>query len=61
LKSFSKVKFKSPENLMSACNYIKHCILNDTSLPVNVEACIALQDMITEDEIEINSTGCFFV
>ncbi len=46
---------------MSACNYIKHCILNDTSLPVNVEACIALQDMITEDEIEINSTGCFFV
>ena len=42
---------------MNACNYIKHCILNDQSLPVNVEACIALQDMLTEDEIEINSTG----
>jgi hypothetical protein len=42
---------------MNACNYIKHCILNDQSLPVNVEACIALQDMLTEDEIEINLTG----
>jgi hypothetical protein len=57
LKSFSKINFKSPDNLMNACNYIKHCILNDQSLPVNVEACIALQDMLTEDEIEINLTG----
>lgn len=42
---------------MNACNYIKHCILNDQSLPVNVEACIALQEMLTEDEIEINTSG----
>ena len=42
---------------MNACNFIKHSILNDPCLPVNVEACIALQDMLTEDEIQVNNLG----
>lgn len=54
LKSFSNVGFKSEENLIMACNYINHCILNDPCLPVNVEACVALSELIGEDEDEIN-------
>ena len=55
LKTFARVEFKSAENRISACNYIKHCILNDTSLPVNVEACVALQELLSEDDSEIDS------
>jgi len=55
LKSFAKVSFKSQENLLNACNSIKHCILNDPCLPVNVEACCALQELLNEEEMEINS------
>jgi len=54
LKSFSKIQFKSQENLVSACNSLKHCILNDTCLPVNVEACVALQELLNDDEVELN-------
>lgn len=54
LKSFAKVQFKTQENLITACNSVKNCILNDTCLPVNVEACIALQELLNEDEIEVN-------
>lgn len=54
LKSFAKVQFKSQENLLNACNSVKNCILNDTCLPVNVEACIALQELLNEDEMEVN-------
>jgi hypothetical protein len=54
LKSFARITFKAPENLLNACNYVKHCILNDACLPVNVEACLALHEMLTEDEVEIN-------
>ena len=57
LKSFAKVQFKSPENLVNACNYIKQCILSDPCLPVNVEACTALQEMLNDDESEINNSG----
>ena len=44
---------------MNACNNVKNCILNDTCLPVNVESCIALQELLNEDEIEINPLGIF--
>jgi hypothetical protein len=54
LKMFARIAFKNPDNLQNACNYVKHCILNDTCLPVNVEACLALHEMLTEDEVEIN-------
>lgn len=58
LKSFAKVQFKSQDNLLAACNYVKNCILNDESLPVNVEACIALQELLSEDsEIDVNPAG----
>ena len=57
LKSFAKVQFKSHDNLMNACNNVKNCILNDTCLPVNVEACIALQELLNEDEMEVNPMG----
>lgn len=53
LKSFARVSFKNPENLLIACNAIKHCILNDTCLPVNVEACCALQEILNEDEMDV--------
>lgn len=57
LKSFAKVQFKNQENLVTACNYVKQCILNDPCLPVNVEACIALQEMLNDDEVEINEAA----
>ena len=58
LKSFAKVQFKSQDNLLLACNSVKNCILNDESLPVNVEACIALQELLTEDsEIDPSPAG----
>jgi hypothetical protein len=54
LKSFAKISFKNPDNLLTACNHVKQCILNDTHLPVNVEACIALQEMLNDDENAID-------
>jgi hypothetical protein len=50
LKSFAKVQFQSQDNLVNACNYVKQCILNDPCLPVNVEACVALQEMLNDDD-----------
>ncbi len=50
LKQFAKIQFKSPDNLLIACSHIKQCILNDVHLPVNVEACIALQELLNDDE-----------
>lgn len=55
LKSFAKVSFKSQENLMHACNSVKACILNDNCLPVNVEACCALQELLNEEEMEVDA------
>ncbi len=60
MKSFSKIEFKSDDNLVTACNYIKHCILNDVCLPVNVEACVALLELISDDDDEINPKGKLF-
>lgn len=57
MHAFSLVEFKSPENLVNACNAIKHCILKDPSLPVNVEACIALQELLSDEENDMNTTG----
>ena len=57
LKSFAKVQFKSMDNLVLACNHVKQCILNDPCMPVNVEACIALQEMLNDDEQELNEEG----
>ena len=53
LKQFAKIEFKSPDNLLAACNHIKQCILNDSQLPVNVEACVALQEMLNDDESSV--------
>ena len=54
LKSFARIQFNSEENLITACNNIKQCILTDPCLPVNVEACVALQEMLNDDESELN-------
>jgi importin-7 len=54
VKSFAQVEYKSKDNLMTACNNIKQCILNDPCLPVNVEACCALQELINEDDEEVD-------
>ena len=56
MHAFSRIEFKSPENLVNACNAIKHCILKDPSLPVNVEACIALQELLNDEENDMNTT-----
>lgn len=55
LKSFAKVTFKLKENLLNACNNIKNCILNDQCLPVNVEACCALQELLNEEEMDVDA------
>lgn len=57
LKQFAKVQFKSPDNLVNACNNVKQCILNDNCLPVNVEACCALNELINDDDSELNGSG----
>lgn len=54
LKQFARVEFKSQENLINACNYVKERILNDSCLPVNVEACCALNELINDEENELN-------
>lgn len=55
LRSFARVSFKNKENLMSACNSIKACILQDNCLPVNVEACCALQELLNEEEMDVDA------
>ncbi|ESO95346.1 hypothetical protein LOTGIDRAFT_214997 [Lottia gigantea] len=50
IRSFSKLKYKNPMNLTNAIELIKACHCTDKDLPVRVEAAMALQMLITDQE-----------
>lgn len=50
LHYFCEVKFKSEHNLQSALDMTRLCLINDNEMPVKVEAAIALQVLISNQE-----------
>ena len=50
LRYFSELKFKQEANLFQALECTKTCLCTDKELPVRVEAAIALQMLITEQD-----------
>lgn len=50
LHYFCEVKFKSDQNLQTALELTRHCLINDNEMPVKVEAAIALQVLISNQE-----------
>ncbi|XP_067127440.1 importin-7 isoform X2 [Centruroides vittatus] len=50
LHYFSEIKFQNETNLIHALGLTQHCLLNDKDMPVKVEAAIALQMLITNQE-----------
>lgn len=50
LHYFCEVKFKSDQNLQSALELTRFCLINDNEMPVKVEAAIALQVLISNQE-----------
>ncbi len=48
--TFCEVKYKQPENLAKALQMVKHALCTDKELPVRVEAAIALQMLLIEQE-----------
>lgn len=47
---FCEVKFKSDQNLQTALELTRLCLINDNEMPVKVEAAIALQVLISNQE-----------
>ncbi|KAG9331809.1 hypothetical protein JZ751_016963 [Albula glossodonta] len=50
LHYFCEVKFKSEQNLQTALELTRLCLINDNEMPVKVEAAIALQVLISNQE-----------
>ncbi|XP_041929770.1 importin-7 isoform X2 [Alosa pseudoharengus] len=50
LHYFCEVKFKSDQNLQTALELTRLCLINDNQMPVKVEAAIALQVLISNQE-----------
>ncbi|XP_041366189.1 importin-7-like [Gigantopelta aegis] len=50
IRYFCELKFKQERNLIVAVEAVKECLCNDKDLPVRVEAALALQMLITEQE-----------
>ena len=50
IRVFSEMKFKQEAHLFQALEHTKNCLCTDKELPVKVEAAIALQMLITEQE-----------
>ncbi|KAH9487616.1 importin-7 [Bulinus truncatus] len=50
IRYFSEMKFRNDENLLAAVELVKTALCTDKDLPVRVEAAIALQMLITEQE-----------
>lgn len=50
LHYFCEVKFKSDQNLQRALELTRLCLINDNEMPVKVEAAIALQVLISNQE-----------
>ncbi|XP_051996919.1 importin-7-like isoform X1 [Xyrauchen texanus] len=52
LHYFCEVKFKNDQNLQKALELTRLCLINDNEMPVKVEAAIALQVLISNQEKE---------
>lgn len=50
VRYFCELKFHSENNMVQAVEAVKSCLLTDKDLPVRVEAALALQMLITEQE-----------
>ena len=50
LKHFCELKFKQEANLMTALERVRTALCTDKELPVRVEAAIALQVLLVEQE-----------
>lgn len=50
LHYFCEIKFRNESNLITALQLTQTCLLNDKELPVKVEAAIALQMLISNQE-----------
>ncbi|XP_066556946.1 importin-7 isoform X1 [Amia ocellicauda] len=50
LHYFCEVKFKIDQNLQTALELTRRCLINDNEMPVKVEAAIALQVLISNQE-----------
>lgn len=50
LHYFCEVKFKSDQNLQTALELTRRCLIDDREMPVKVEAAIALQVLISNQE-----------
>uniref|UniRef100_A0AAX7VA65 Importin N-terminal domain-containing protein n=1 Tax=Astatotilapia calliptera TaxID=8154 RepID=A0AAX7VA65_ASTCA len=50
LHYFCEVKFKNDQNLQTALELTRNCLINDNEMPVKVEAAIALQVLISNQE-----------
>lgn len=47
---FCEIKFRDEANLITALQLTQTCLLNDKELPVKVEAAVALQMLISNQE-----------
>jgi hypothetical protein len=50
------VKFKSDQNLQTALELTRRCLIDDREMPVKVEAAIALQVLISNQEKGMSQT-----
>jgi len=50
MRVFSEMKFKQETNLYQALEQTKNCMCTDKQLPVKVEAAIALQMLISDQD-----------
>lgn len=50
LRNFSKLEYTNPENSARCLTNLIHCLCNDTSLPVQVEAAMALNLFLSDTE-----------
>lgn len=50
IRNFSKLEYSNPDNAIRCLTLLIHCLCNDTSLPVQVEAAMALNLFMSETE-----------
>ena len=50
LRQFGEICFKNPDNLRVSIEFLRLALSTDKELPVRIEAAIALQTMLNEQE-----------
>lgn len=58
LKHFCELKFKNEQNLKTSLEMVRQCLCVDKELPVRVEAAVALQVLLVEQEKGKRSVTC---